>query len=60
MNAPDFEIIFAASRVNGGFYPGDYLTAQHWEWPRDTWLQRRLAKLRESNKGMPEESCKQE
>ena len=42
-----WQLIFALSRVNGGLYIGDYLNSCHWQWPKETWLQRRLAELKE-------------
>lgn len=41
-----WELIFRQSRVNLGSYDGDRLPAQNWDWPRDTWFQRRLRHLR--------------
>src|SRR5215831_14060911 len=37
-----WQLIFLQSRVNNGAYAGDYLPAQKWDWPRDTWFQTRL------------------
>ena len=37
------------ARVNGGNYTGDSLTEGAWEWPKDGFLTRRLAKLRGEN-----------
>src|SRR5215470_2529519 len=37
-----WQLIFLQSRVNNGAYGGDYLPAQKWDWPRDTWFQTRL------------------
>src|SRR5262245_51586990 len=41
-----WQLIFLQSRVNNGAYDGDYLPAQNWDWPRDTWFQERLYYLR--------------
>ena len=38
--------VFNNSKVNGAPYRGDYLPAHSWEWPTDTYLQRRLLILR--------------
>jgi hypothetical protein len=38
----DWMNVFAQSRVNGGEYGGDKLPEQKWDWPRDTWLKRKL------------------
>src|SRR5215472_10821631 len=37
-----WQLIFLQSRVNNGAYAGDYLPAQKWDWPRDTWFQTSL------------------
>lgn len=34
--------VFSQSRVNGALYRGEQLPAMRWEWPKDTYLQRRL------------------
>lgn len=54
----DIDLIFSQSKVNGGEYYGDLLSAQPWEWPKDTWLQRRLAQIRneESKKEVKEDT----
>jgi hypothetical protein len=44
-----WELIFRQSKVNLGSYNGDRLPVQIWDWPRDTWFQRRLRHLRHSN-----------
>ena len=38
-----WQLIFQQSKVNNGVYNGDRFPAQHWEWPRETWFQTRLA-----------------
>jgi hypothetical protein len=38
--------VFNNSKVNGAPYRGDYLPAHSWDWPTDTYLQRRLLILR--------------
>ena len=43
----DIEIIFAESVVNGREYRGDKLPVQYWEFPKGTWLQRRMKELKE-------------
>jgi len=35
-------MVFAQSKVNGALYHGDNLPGRSWEWPKDTYLQRRL------------------
>ena len=44
-------LIFRQSRVNLGSYEGDRLPTQIWDWPRDTWFQRRLRHLRNGRGG---------
>jgi len=44
-----WEWIFRQSKVNDGGYDGERLTVQNWDWPRDTWLQKRLRYLRRGN-----------
>jgi hypothetical protein len=34
--------VFAQSRVNGAVYDGDELPGYKWNWPKNTYLQRRL------------------
>ncbi|HWP60860.1 MAG TPA: hypothetical protein VNL14_23395 [Candidatus Acidoferrales bacterium] len=47
LDKPSFwQTIFLQSKVNGAPYHGDLLTGQHWNWPKDTYLQRRLKYLR--------------
>lgn len=38
--------VFAQSKVNGAQYQGEQLPGQLWNWPRDTFLQRRLRRIR--------------
>jgi len=38
--------VFSNSKVNGAPYRGDHLPANSWEWPIDTYLQRRLRIVR--------------
>jgi len=40
------QLIFESAKVNGGAYYGEHLTAQRWEWPKSTWLQKRLAEVK--------------
>jgi hypothetical protein len=37
--------IFIRSVVNGAMYRGDQLPRRYWDWPKDTYLQRRLKYL---------------
>lgn len=47
----DWELVFTQSRVNGGEYCGDLLVAQPWDWPTQTWFQKRLAEIRAEQAG---------
>ena len=43
MGRPSFwQLVFSQSKVNGAPYFGDNLPGRSWEWPKDTYLQRRL------------------
>jgi hypothetical protein len=37
-----WQLVFSQSKVNGAPYFGDNLPGRTWEWPKDTYLQRRL------------------
>jgi hypothetical protein len=37
-----WQLVFSQSKVNGAPYYGDNLPGRTWEWPKDTYLQRRL------------------
>lgn len=41
-----WQLIFQQSKVNNGAYGGDRLPPQKWDWPRETWFQTRLRRLR--------------
>jgi hypothetical protein len=41
-----WQLVFNQSRVNGAAYFGDRLPNYSWDWPKDTFLQRRLSELR--------------
>ena len=44
---PSFwQLVFAQSKANGGLYIGEELPGRNWEWPRDTYFQRRLRQVR--------------
>jgi hypothetical protein len=36
------QLIFLQSKVNNGRYNGEALPSQSWDWPKDTYFQRRL------------------
>jgi hypothetical protein len=37
-----WQLVFLQSKVNGAAYNGEKLPGQHWDWPKNTYLQRRL------------------
>jgi hypothetical protein len=39
-----WQLVFSQSKVNGALYSGEELPGYKWEWPKDTYLQRRLKK----------------
>ncbi|MBI4489017.1 MAG: hypothetical protein HY694_08015 [Deltaproteobacteria bacterium] len=43
-----WQLIISQSNVNGAPYHGEELRRHNWEWPEDTYLQRRLQYLKES------------
>ena len=43
-----WESVFLQSKVNRGAYDGDRLPTQNWDWPRETWFQKRLRHLRKA------------
>lgn len=47
LEKPSFwQLVFSQSKVNGAAYSGEQLQGQVWNWPRDTFLQRRLQQMR--------------
>ena len=44
-----WESVFRQSKVNNGDYHGDYLPVQNWDWPQETWFQKRLRLLRNAS-----------
>ena len=43
LGKPSFwQLVFSQSKVNGAPYFGDNLPGRSWDWPKDTYLQRRL------------------
>lgn len=43
----DVQKLFLASPLNGAPYWGDLLPEIRWQWPKDTYLQRRLETLKQ-------------
>ncbi|MEX0803736.1 MAG: hypothetical protein WD688_10525 [Candidatus Binatia bacterium] len=41
-NPSFWQLVFFQSKVNGAPYDGEQLPGRIWDWPRDTYLQRRL------------------
>ena len=41
-----WQLVFSHSRVNGAPYNGDQVEGSSWNWPEDTYLQRRLRQIR--------------
>ena len=41
-----WQLVFSHSRVNGAPYNGEHLEVSSWNWPEDTFLQRRLRQMR--------------
>lgn len=37
-----WQLVFMQSKVNGAAYTGEELPGRNWEWPKNTYLQRRL------------------
>jgi hypothetical protein len=47
-----WQLIFLQSKVNNGTYNGELLPAQNWDWPQETWFQKRLRALRKARRQM--------
>jgi hypothetical protein len=41
-----WQLVFSQSKVNGAPYHGEMLPGTIWDWPKDTYLQRRLRQTR--------------
>ncbi len=41
-----WQLVFLQSKVNGAPYTGGWLSVRSWQWPENTYLQRRLKDLR--------------
>lgn len=37
-----WQLVFLQSKVNGAAYTGEELPGRNWNWPKDTYLQRRM------------------
>lgn len=51
-----WEAIFSQSPVNKGYYNGEKLPQAHWDWPKRTWFQARLNRVREQERPRPAKS----
>lgn len=50
-----WQLIFLQSKANNGEYYGDLLLPQIWDWPEDTWFQKRLRDMRRDSRLSSEE-----
>ena len=41
-----WQLVFSQSKVNGAIYMGEQLPGCNWDWPKDTYFQRRLRQVR--------------
>jgi hypothetical protein len=41
-----WQLVFMQSKINGAVYTGEELPSRNWNWPKDTYLQRRLQRSR--------------
>ena len=46
-----WQLVFSQSKVNGAPYNGEQLTSRIWDWPKDTYLQRRLRESKSCQSG---------
>ena len=47
LEKPSFwQLVFSQSKANGAPYIGEELPGRNWEWPRNTYFQRRLRQVR--------------
>jgi len=47
LEKPSFwQLVFSQSKVNGALYMGEQLPGRNWNWPKNTYLQRRLQRVR--------------
>jgi hypothetical protein len=48
-----WQMVFSLSKVNGAYYDGEKLPTLPWDWPKDTFLQRRREFLKNTRSGEP-------
>lgn len=41
-----WQLVFSQSKVNGALYFGEQLPGHSWDWPKNTYFQRRLRRAR--------------
>ena len=46
---PNWQLIFLQSKVNGATYNDEKFPGRNWGWPKDTYLQRRLHRIKFSS-----------
>jgi len=47
LEKPSFwQLVFTQSKVNGAHYIEEQLPGSNWDWPKDTYLQRRLRQVK--------------
>jgi hypothetical protein len=56
-NATYWQLIFLRSKVNGASYNGDAVAKHNWwNWPKDTYFQRRLHRIKFQSQGQEHNS----
>ena len=46
-----WQLVFLRSKVNGAAYNGEGLPRRRWDWPKNTYLQRRLGRYKDLRHG---------
>jgi hypothetical protein len=52
-----WQLIFLQSKVNGAAYFGERLPGHNWNWPKNTYFQRRLQQVRLYRSTEPAGTC---
>lgn len=55
-----WEAVFSQSRVNEGYYNGEQLPQVRWAWPRGTWFQSRLDRIRDHERAVNPKAIRKE
>ena len=55
-NSNFWQLVFNQSRVNGAEYYGERLPINSWDWPKNTFLQKRLNELKKSRPDLTNET----